>query len=87
MTWQTRQVLAFVVNKKVGMVRQPVSSSNIASVGYERASMTLEVEFRNGHIYQYLNVPEQTYVGLMSAPSAGRYLNLHVRDAYRYSRV
>ena len=39
------------------MYRQPVSSSNLASVGYDASSMTLEVGFNNGSVYQYYNVP------------------------------
>lgn len=39
------------------MLRDPVSSSNIASIGYDPGSETLEIEFTNGSIYQYFNVP------------------------------
>jgi hypothetical protein len=43
------------------MNRQNVNSSNLASVGYDETSNTLEVEFNNGGIYQYFNVPESVY--------------------------
>ncbi len=39
------------------MERYSVASSNIASIGYDEPSQTLEVEFLNGSIYQYYNVP------------------------------
>ena len=37
--------------------RDPVASSNIASAGYDAMTRTLEVEFSNGGIYRYGDVP------------------------------
>jgi hypothetical protein len=68
--------------------RIPVSSSNLASVGYDLESRILEVEFLDRSVYQYLNVPSYIYSGLMSASSHGSYLDSHVKNAgYRYRRV
>lgn len=38
------------------MIRQPVSSSNIRSIGYDSKSNTLEIEFHSGGVYQYFGV-------------------------------
>ena len=57
------------------MKRQPVSSSNLRSVGYDPETKTLEVEFQNGSVYQYFNVPNNVYRELMAAPSHGRYFH------------
>ena len=67
------------------MERQRVSSTNIRSIGYEAG--TLEVEFNNGGVYQYFNVPEATHSALMRASSKGAYLNDHVKDRYRCRKV
>ena len=64
------------------MERKPVSSSNLASVGYDPASETLEVEFQTAGVYQYLNVPEFMWERLMQADSVGRFFNLEIRNAY-----
>ncbi len=69
------------------MERQTVSSSNIAAIGYEEPSETLEIEFLNGSIYQYYGVSENTYDQLMSASSHGAFLNHEIRDNYSYERV
>ena len=69
------------------MNRKPVTSSNIASIGYDDASATLEIEFNNGGIYQYFDVPEREYEGLMSADSHGSYLAHNIKGRYRYSKV
>lgn len=69
------------------MNRDLVASSNIASIGYDPDSETLEVEFRNGSIYQYFNVPNGLNDQLMASASKGQFLNAYVRNSYPFSRV
>jgi hypothetical protein len=69
------------------MNRNSVSSSNIESIGYDLSNSTLEVEFKNGTIYQYFDVPEVVFKELESAGSVGGYLASNVKGIYRYSRV
>ena len=69
------------------MNRQPVSSSNIASIGYDVNSQTLEIEFLNGGVYQYFDLPQYVYEELMSASSHGQYLARDIKGTYRYSKV
>lgn len=67
------------------MQRNYVSSSNLASVGWENG--VLEVEFHDGGVYQYSNVPEHVYKGLMNAHSKGGYFHDYIRDVYLYMEV
>ena len=69
------------------MQRYSVASSNIAAVGYDPATETLEVEFLSGSVYQYYNVPQNMYDQLMKEGSKGRFLNIYIKSAYPYSRV
>lgn len=69
------------------METQRVSSSNIASIGYDEPTSTLEVRFLNGGIYHYFNVPLNVYRGLMAASSHGTYLNAHIKGTYKYRKV
>ncbi|WP_374379341.1 KTSC domain-containing protein [Dongia sp.] len=69
------------------MNRDPVASTNVASVGYDAASQTLEVEFTNSSIYQYYNVDEAMYEQFMQAPSKGQFLNVYIKPSYPYSKV
>ena len=69
------------------MKRTVVSSSNLASVGYDPASQSLEIEFTTGRVYEYFDVPQQTYDKLMAAESHGRYFNAYIRDNYHYTRI
>lgn len=69
------------------MNRTPVESSNIVSVGYDDRLMVLEVEFKNGSIYQYLGVTMDLFTGLMKAESKGSYFHSHIRDVHTYVRI
>lgn len=69
------------------MERKPVTSSNIASIGYDESTSTLEIEFLNNSIYQYFDVPQQIYQGLMQADSHGQFLAQNIKGVYRYSKV
>ena len=69
------------------MERTPVDSTNIASVGHEESSGVLEIEFTNGTLYQYFDVPRHVYDELKGAPSPGGYLAANIKGNYRFSRV
>ena len=62
-------------------------STNVASVGFDATTNVLEVEFNNGIVYQYFDVPELVYQQLMQASSVGQYLNSNIKGTYRYARV
>jgi hypothetical protein bpseD_00470 len=62
-----------------------VSSSNIASIGYENG--ILYVSFNNGALYSYSGVPEVEYRNLMSTASHGQYLAAHIKGFYPYQRI
>jgi hypothetical protein len=64
------------------MRRQAVSSSTIASIGYDREEHLLEIEFVHGSVYRYRLVPEFVHRDLMGAPSQGRFFNQRIRDVY-----
>lgn len=69
------------------MEREPVSSSNLLSIGYDSESETLEVEFKTGTVYQYYNVPDFMHERLMAADSVGKFFNAEIKNAYPFERV
>lgn len=69
------------------MNRTSVSSSNVASVGYDQSTLTLEVEFNDGSVYQYFDVPDTAYQELMRAESIGKFLHANIKNNYRYTKV
>ena len=67
--------------------RIPVASSNLASVGYHLETQTLEIEFNDGSVYQYFDVPERIHETLIDASSKGSFLNSAIKGAYRYAKL
>ena len=67
---------------------QPTSSSTVAAIAYERATLTLGVRLERGYEYLYFSVPEHVYLELRAADSKGRYFNARIRNAkYTFQRV
>ncbi|PYS26551.1 MAG: KTSC domain-containing protein [Acidobacteria bacterium] len=69
------------------MERRTVGSSSLTSMGYDSRSETLEVEFTNGAVYQYYNVPLTLYEAFIAAASKGQFYNSQIKDAFPYARV
>lgn len=69
------------------MERTAVQSRDIAIVGYDRETSTLEVTFRRGGVYVYDQVPRDTYAGLMAAPSCGTFFNQNIKDKFSCKKV
>jgi hypothetical protein len=69
------------------MNRAAVESSSLESVGYDHATRVMEIQFKNGGVYQYFGVGPSVYRRLMNAVSKGRYFAEAVRSVYPYRRV
>ncbi len=69
------------------MQRIPVESSDLVSAGYDEVARTLEIEFKEGRIYQYFEVPPDIYKGLVRAPSPGTYFFSHINAYFRYRKA
>lgn len=67
--------------------RQPVSSSTIASVGYDPDRHLLEIEFKKGGVYDYFGVPHALFDQLMAAASHGSFFHHHIRNQFQTERV
>ena len=88
--WQLGEVRirsAQPAHRGMTMNRIPVESSTVADLGYEEATLTLEVGFLNGTIYQYFDVPETVYQEFMQASSKGTFLNANIKNSYRYVKL
>lgn len=69
------------------MIRQPVQSSSLRTVGYDKETKVLEIEFIKGGVYQYFDVDESVYTGLIGADSKGTYFQKNIRRSFRYRRI
>ena len=66
------------------MQRHVVSSSRIASVGWE--NNILEVKFHDGYIYQYYGVNASEYKNFLNSPSLGSALS-QLDKIHPYKRI
>ena len=69
------------------MVNQMVLSTEIEWIGYEQKNQMLQVEFIEGSVYQYHQVPETVYDEFLAAPSHGKYFEQSVKGQYEYRKI
>ncbi|HUE49486.1 MAG TPA: KTSC domain-containing protein [Candidatus Dormibacteraeota bacterium] len=67
--------------------RQRVDLTAITRVGYSKRRHILEIEFANGAVYRYLDVPSSIYRDLMSAESKARFYDFNIKGKYRSVHV
>lgn len=63
------------------------ASTKLKSAGYSSEFEILEVEFHNGSIYQFYDVPEIIYTRMMKEKSKSEYFGAHIRNTYPFSRT
>lgn len=64
-----------------------LNSSAISRAEYSAITRTLSIWFaESGGPYDYYGVPQDVYLGLLSAASAGQYFNAYIRDRYSSNR-
>jgi len=88
--WRSQNPTSSEIKNLGIMNRVSVISSNIASIGYDEANETVEVEFKDGSVYQYFDVPNQVANDFMNNPpdgSHGKYLAANIKGRYRYAKV
>ena len=67
--------------------RRGAPSSVLAGMAYDQHQAILRLEFRDGAVYQYFQVPRQTYRDLLQADSQGAYFNRYVRRVFPCARL
>jgi len=67
--------------------RKPVKSHTILTMGFDKLTKTLQVEFRNKAVYDYYDVPEFLYERSLTKNSINTYLNKAVYNKYKYKKV
>ena len=67
--------------------RQPMSSSDIAAIGYDEATETLEIEFHATGIYRYFSVPKPVSDEFRRTPSPGKFFRQHIKGKYAWEKI
>lgn len=63
-----------------------MDSSNVEAVAYHEQTEILAIRFKGGALYSYEQVLPETFVGLIHAESAGRYLNQVIKVLCPYTK-
>lgn len=66
---------------------EPVSSSNVAAIGFDPGRSILQVEFVHGGTYQYFDVSWWEFQAFRRATSKGQYLHRQIKPRRRYAKV
>jgi len=69
------------------MEREYVNSSMLTCFGYDADNSTLEVEFKNGVVWQYSGVAENVYHDMKNSASAGKFFHANIKGQYAESQV
>jgi hypothetical protein len=75
------------------MDREVVVSVSVRVVGYDRETSTLEIEFCGSSVYQYAQVSEDIYNGLMNSLGFNlektdlKYFNEHIKGKYKQKTI
>ncbi|MEA5572503.1 KTSC domain-containing protein [Calothrix sp. UHCC 0171] len=72
-------------NESIAML--PINSSMANAVGYDADMSVLQIEFRNGAVYQYAGVEPEVWQDLHDTNSVGKYFNNEIRGNYLSSRI
>lgn len=62
-------------------------SSNVTRFGYDEVGQVLFIEFKNGSVYQYFDVPLAVFESMKTATSKGQFLAQNIKGLYRYARA
>lgn len=67
-------------------VSSSLDSSLLKEVIYDPFMSVMTVHFKNGGVYEYLEVPEETYNNLLKSSSTGKFFHLNVKNKFQFLR-
>jgi hypothetical protein len=69
------------------LIEVQITSSNLKGATYNTEEKTLMVEFNNGAIYEYNEVPWEIFTKFRMAESQGKFFNTSISKTYKYQKV
>jgi len=58
-----------------------------AIIDFQYKGLLLKINFSDGSIYEYFNVPKNVYIKLVNADSQGRFARRHIFNSYLYRNI
>jgi hypothetical protein len=69
------------------MDRISVNHNEFRTVGYEPLELLMEVEFQDGRIYLFSDIPMALYDSFIAADNMSDFYHTHIEDQYAHTRV
>jgi len=64
-----------------------IQSSNIKKTEYDTQTKKLLVEFNNGALYEYDEVPHQLYTQFRMSESQGKFFTSKISKTFKYKKI
>jgi hypothetical protein len=64
-----------------------IKSTNLKHAKYDTEEKSLVVEFNNGTIYEYENVPWELFTKFRMAESQGSFFSKNIARAFKYKKI
>ena len=64
-----------------------VESASVRSVSYKEDREILYIQFIDGEVYEYFNVPVGDFIDLLQAESIGWFVNKRIKPYYDYRKL
>ncbi len=65
----------------------PVHSSSVRAVGYDEEREVLYIQFIDGDLYEYYEVPAGEVIDLFQTESIGWFVNKRIKPQYKYRKL
>jgi hypothetical protein len=75
--------MRFIGDDLMTIRTEQLRSTALASATYDDENATLSITFVNGSTYDYHDVPQEIFDGLVDASSPGQYWHSSIKDVYR----
>jgi hypothetical protein len=69
------------------MQMNKIKSTNLSAVGYDGSKSILRLEFNDGSIYEYFEVPQTIYLCLLSSKSKGNFFYKNIKNRFFCRKV
>ena len=80
--------MSIILEKTEGNITEVVvSSSNLNRAIYNLDVNQLLIEFNNGSIYEYENVPLEVFENFKKSESQGKFFNANISKTYKYKKI
>lgn len=78
-----------IISEKIEgkMIEILIESSNLKSAKFNTEDKSLLIEFNNGSIYEYDEVPWEIFTKFRMAKSQGKFFNANMSRKYKYKKI